>query len=186
MYDHPMNRQDLIAAYSASGRHYHGLKHIEDCLGALEAITDLSERDRAILIEALWWHDVVYDPTKRDNEEQSARLAEQHVDPDIRAEVGRLIRLTRSHEVAPGDRRGAVLISIDLGILGADPATYDLYADAIRKEFAHVPDADYRSGRARVLKRFLDRPVIYPEPSIARQLDRMARENLAREIAALG
>lgn len=69
------SRQDLIANYSASGRHCHGLKHIEDCLLALQAITDFLERDRAILIEAICWHDVVYDPTKPDDEEQSARLA---------------------------------------------------------------------------------------------------------------
>jgi predicted metal-dependent HD superfamily phosphohydrolase len=87
----------------------------------LAAVADLSERDRAILIEAIWWHDVVYDPKRPDNEEQSAILAEQHVDPGIGAEVGRLVRLTKTHEVAPDDRRGAVLISIDLSILGADP-----------------------------------------------------------------
>lgn len=180
-----MNRQDLIAAYSAPGRYYHGLKHIEDCLGALAAVADLSERDRAILIEAIWWHDVVYDPKRPDNEEQSAVLAEQHVDSGIGAEVGRLVRLTKTHEVAPGDRRGAVLISIDLSILGAEPLIYDAYTDAIRKEFAHVPDADYRFGRAKVLKQFLERQVIYPEASFAKRFDRMARENLAREITAL-
>lgn len=181
-----MKRQDLIAAYSAPGRYYHGLKHIEDCLGALTTVGDLSERDRAILVEAIWWHDAVYDPTRPDNEEQSAILAEQHVDPGISAEVGRLVRLTKTHEVSPSDRRGAVLISIDLSILGAESIIYDTYADAIRKEFAHVPDADYRFGRAKVLKRFLERQVIYPEASFAKRLDRMARENLAREIAALG
>ena len=181
-----MSRQDLIATYSAPGRHYHGLKHIEDCLGALTAVADLSERDRAVLTEAIWWHDVVYDPKRSDNEEQSAILAEQHVDPGISAEVGRLVRLTKNHEVAPSDHRGAVLISIDLSILGAEPAIYDAYAEAIRKEFAHVPDADYQSGRAKVLKRFIERQVIYPDASFARRFDRMARENLAREIAALG
>jgi predicted metal-dependent HD superfamily phosphohydrolase len=36
-----------------------------------------------------------------------------------------------------------------------------------------------------VLKRFLERPVIYPEASFAKRLDRMARENLAREITVL-
>ena len=131
---------------------------------------------RAILTEAIWWHDVVCDPKRPDNEEQSAILAEQHVDPAISVEAGRLVRLTKTDDVAPGDRRGAVLISIDLGILGADPATYDTYADAIRKEFA----------RAKVLKRFFERQVIYPDASFARRLDRMARANLAREIAVLG
>ena len=90
-----MNREELVAAYTAPGRHYHNLAHIEDCLGALARVDNLSPLEREILSEAIWWHDVVYDATRADNEELSARLAEQHVREDLRQEVGRLIRLTK-------------------------------------------------------------------------------------------
>jgi predicted metal-dependent HD superfamily phosphohydrolase len=180
-----MNREALVAAYTAPGRHYHNLAHIEDCLGALARVENLSAADREILSEAIWWHDVVYDATRSDNEELSARLAEQHVREDLRQEVGRLIRLTRTHDVQPGDRLGAILISIDLGILGAEPARYDAYAAAIRQEFIHVPERDYRAGRAKVLGQFAARPVIFPDAAFAARYDRQARENLARELASL-
>ena len=181
----PMNREELIAAYSAPGRHYHNLPHIEDCLGALAGVENLSPLDREILSAAIWWHDVVYDATRADNEELSARLAEQHVREDLRQEVGRLIRLTKTHDVQPDDRLGAILISIDLSILGAEPARYDAYAAAIRQEFIHVPEGDYRAGRARVLSQFAARPVIFPDTAFAARYDRQARENLARELASL-
>ena len=180
-----MTHDDLVAAYSAPSRHYHNLRHIEDCLAALADVAGLSATDREILSEAIWWHDVVYDPTRSDNEELSARLAEQHLAADIREQVGRLIRLTRTHQVEPGDRLGAVLISIDLSILGAEPSRYDAYAAAIRKEFAHVPEDDYRAGRSRVLSRFAAQPVIFPDPAFAKRYDRQARENLARELVSL-
>ena len=180
-----MNRDELVAAYTAPGRHYHDLKHIEDCLGALAGLDNLSVTEREILTAAIWWHDVVYDPTRSDNEEQSARLAEAHVRPDLGREVGRLIRLTKTHQVERQDRLGAILISIDLSILGADPARYDAYAAAIRKEFAHVGDRDYRAGRANVLSQFAARPVIFPDAVFAARYDRRARENLARELASL-
>jgi predicted metal-dependent HD superfamily phosphohydrolase len=180
-----MTRDDLIAAYTAPGRHYHNLAHVEDCLDKLAGVPELSLAERAILTEAIWWHDVVYDPTRSDNEELSARLAEQFVAADIRHEVGRLIRLTRTHQVAPGDRLGAILISIDLSILGAEPLRYDAYAAAIRKEFAHVPDADYRAGRANVLRRFAARSVIFPDVASAQGCEQRARGNIARELASL-
>jgi predicted metal-dependent HD superfamily phosphohydrolase len=41
-----MTHDDLIAAYSAEGRHYHDLRHVEDCLALL---------DREILTLAIWW-----------------------------------------------------------------------------------------------------------------------------------
>jgi predicted metal-dependent HD superfamily phosphohydrolase len=181
----PMNREELVAAYKAPGRHYHNLTHIEDCLDALARVENLSAADREILSEAIWWHDVVYDATRADNEELSAQLAEQHVREDLRQEVGRLIRLTKTHDVQPGDRLGAILISIDLSILGVEPARYDAYAAAIRQEFIHVPERDYRAGRAKVLGQFAARPVIFPDTAFAARYDRQARENLARELASL-
>jgi predicted metal-dependent HD superfamily phosphohydrolase len=180
-----MNRDQLIAAYSAPSRHYHNLAHIEDCLAALARIENLSPRERDILTEAIWWHDVVYDATRADNEELSAQLAQQHVRKDIADEVGRLIRLTKTHDVQAKDRLGAILISIDLSILGADPARYDAYAAAIRQEFIHVPEPDYRAGRAKVLGHFAARPVIFPDADFAARYDRPARDNLARELASL-
>jgi predicted metal-dependent HD superfamily phosphohydrolase len=80
---------------------------------------------------------------------------------------------------------GAILISIDLSILAAEPKRYDAYAAAIRKEFAHVPEAVYRAGRADVLRRFAARPVIFPDAGFAKAFDRKARDNLARELAML-
>ena len=180
-----MTREGLVAAYAAPSRHYHNLAHIEDCLDKLSRVEGLSNTEREILEAAIWWHDVVYDPTRSDNEELSARLAEQHVDAEIGPEVGRLIRLTKTHQVDPADKLGAILISIDLSILAAEPARYDAYAAAIRKEFAHVPDADYRAGRSDVLRRFAARQVIFPDATLAKALDQKARDNLARELATL-
>jgi predicted metal-dependent HD superfamily phosphohydrolase len=69
--------------------------------------------------------------------------------------------------------------------LGAEPARYDAYAAAIRREFAHVPDREYRVGRSRVLSQFAARAVIYPDAGFAAIYHRRARENLARELASL-
>jgi predicted metal-dependent HD superfamily phosphohydrolase len=180
-----MTRDELIAAYSADGRHYHNLTHIQDCLAALDGVAGLGARDREILTAAIWWHDVIYDPTRPDNEELSARLAEQNVAAALREEVGRLIRLTQSHRVEPGDRLGAVMVSIDLGILGAEEAAYDAYAAAIRKEYAHVPDSAYRAGRTIVLERFAAQPAIYPDKAFAERLEGPARANIRRELQSL-
>lgn len=185
LYGLIMTHDEMIAAYSATGRHYHNLKHIEDCLAALESVSGLSGRDREILTAAIWWHDIVYDATRSDNEELSARLAEQNVAAGLREEVGRLVRLTRSHHVEPDDHLGAVMISIDLCILGADPSAYDAYAAAIRKEYAHVAEDAYRKGRAAVLERFAARPVIYPDAGFAARLERPARANIERELKSL-
>lgn len=180
----------LRAAYAEPRRRYHTLAHIEDCLARLAALRDLSDRDRAVLTAAIWWHDAVYDPTRGDNEALSAEMARRDLPdlgyaPEDVAEVGRLILLTQGHQVPAGDPLGALMVSIDLSILGADPETYDAYARAIREEYGHVPEEAYRFGRARVLRHFLEAPVLFPDSAFAARFDAAARANLAREIDSL-
>ncbi|WP_333590346.1 HD domain-containing protein [Brevundimonas sp.] len=183
-------RQDLLARYNEPHRAYHTFAHIEDCLAQVEASTDLSQSQRNLLTLTAWFHDAIYDPTRKDNEAESARLAVQALmaegcSPADIAEVERLILLTAGHTVGSDDILGARLVSIDLSILGAEPARYDAYADAIRFEYGHVPDALYRPGRAAVMSRFLEANLLFPDPVWAERLDRQARANLKREIALL-
>lgn len=179
----------LQTAYQEPHRRYHGLAHIEDCLARLAGVEGLTPEERRMLELALWWHDAVYDPLRADNEARSAELASSDLQtlgesPSVRAEIARLIRLTAGHQVEPGDRLGAILVSIDLSILGAAPPEYDRYAQAIREEYAQVPDTLYRAGRAAILRRFLQR-AIFPDPGFAARLEAPARANIERELATL-
>ena len=82
--------------------------------------------------------------------------------------------------------KGCAIVGVFFGgFAAAEPARYDAYAAAIRQEFIHVPEADYRAGRAKVLGQFAARPVIFPDTAFAARYDRQARENLARELASL-
>lgn len=180
----------LERAYAEPGRRYHTRRHIEDCLTKLDAWPGLAPEERRVLGWAIWWHDAVYDPQASDNEARSADMARA----DLSAlgatasevdEVARLILLTAGHRVPDGDRLGAIMVSIDLSILAAEPAAYDAYSAAVREEYAHVPEALWRPGRARVLQHFLDAPVIFADPAFSAAHEAHARANLVREIASL-
>ena len=180
----------LAARYAEPQRRYHTLEHIEACLAALAKVEGLSADQRRTLERAIWWHDAIYDPQASDNEQRSADLAREELSAigasaAEQDEVARLILLTKGHVVAADDRLGAILVSIDLSILGADPVAYDRYARQVREEYAHVPAALWRPGRSAVLTRFLEAPVIYPEPDFRARLEVTARANLARELGGL-
>jgi predicted metal-dependent HD superfamily phosphohydrolase len=180
----------LHRAYQEPHRRYHTLEHVDDCLRELAATPGLSTHDRRLLEWAIWWHDAVYDPARSDNEAASADLARRDLaalgasEPE-REEVARLILLTKGHAVPARDRLGAVLVSIDLAILGRSPEAYDRYAAQVRQEYAFVPDEAFRAGRAAVLRHFLDAPAIYPDPRFRDRLEAPARANLERELASL-
>jgi predicted metal-dependent HD superfamily phosphohydrolase len=183
-------RNELIARYGEPHRRYHTMTHIEDCLAQVTASTDFSDEQRRLMEVAIWFHDAVYDATRHDNEAASARLAVERLRAEGASqtfidEVSRLIMLTAGHSVEPDDAIGARLVSIDLSILGAEPERYDIYAEAIRHEYGHVPEPLYRAGRAAILSRFLESELLFADPILARRCETRARANLAREITSL-
>jgi predicted metal-dependent HD superfamily phosphohydrolase len=180
---------EVVTAYRAPGRHYHDLRHVHHCLKEAQRVSDRLV-DPTTVIAAIFYHDAVYDPTRADNEARSADLAERELramgkSEGFIAEVRDLIMDTR-HEVSPESNDGQYLVDIDLAILGADPAEFDEYERAIRREYAHVPEAGFRAGRATVLQSFIDRPRIYGTDVFYARYERAARANLARSLAALG
>ena len=178
------------AAYAQLHRHYHDQKHIDECLAELDWVVNLTEKKRRILRWAILWHDAIYQPGQRDNERRSAKLARSELtrcgvhQADVE-EVVRLIRLTEKHRVASGDRLGALMVSIDLAILGADPARYKAYSDDVRLEYSHVPEKLWRMGRSLVLERMLDKDVLFPDREFRDRLESQARANMTAEIASL-
>lgn len=178
----------LITAYSDPNRHYHDLEHIYKMLLDLEVCGERPSRLETWL--ATWYHDVVYDPRRLDNEEQSAEVARRalgvlrinHVTIDRTAA---LIMMTKKHQAPDGDTDAHLFIDADLSILGADPSAYSNYSAAIRKEYSLVPDRDYYLGRRGVLQRFLARPAIYSTAWHKNKFEEAARANIAAEIAQI-
>lgn len=177
------------AHYQAAGRHYHTLAHLADLLAWQERFaTEL--QDSLSLQLAIWYHDLVYDPLRSDNEAQSAARACH----DLRqwglsaariARVERLILATAGHQPRSEDLDERWFLDFDLSILGAKPTRYAAYAQAIRQEYAAVPDAAYRTGRSQLLQKLLDRPQLYFTPVIRAEREAQARVNLAQEWQAL-
>ena len=179
---------DLARRYSEPARHYHTLRHVAAMLATLRSFRDQCQ-DATALELAVWFHDAVYDARRGDNEEESAAFADAALAPAnvsevTRDRVKRLILATKTHRAGPDDADCRILLDADLAILGASPADYDAYAAAIRREYDWVPEADYRAGRARVLRGFLDRDRLYRTEALA-ALEQPARANLSREIAWL-
>jgi predicted metal-dependent HD superfamily phosphohydrolase len=186
--DHDGVLFELVSAYSAPDRHYHNVAHVGDCLRKADEARAFLTDFRAVAA-ALFFHDAVYDPTRSDNEERSADLAERHLramglpDPFI-ATVRDLILDTR-HVTSPTTGDGRYVVDIDLSILGAPPAEFDAYERAIRREYAHVPDDAFRAGRSRILHSILDRPRIYGTDFFRDLYEAPARANLTRSLSAL-
>ncbi len=177
----------LVTAYGERHRHYHNLQHIEECLAELAA-AEVATESRESIGMALWFHDAVYEPRSATNEEDSARLAEEcltgvGVAANRVAEISRLILATKTHRAEGRD--AAMLLDIDLAILGQPSARFWQYEEAIRAEYAWVPEETFRTKRAEILSGFLQRPALYQTPDFSTRYEIAARTNLAAAIDRL-
>jgi predicted metal-dependent HD superfamily phosphohydrolase len=178
----------LAFAHSDLARSYHGKSHIADCLEQFDSVRGHFEHpDDAEF--ALWYHDIVYDSRAKDNEARSADWAAKELefggaDTETIARVRKFIDATR-HVEMPADCDARLIVDIDLSTLGRDAKIFDAYDAAIRKEYAWVPDEQYRAGRAAVLRTFLKRERIYFSDYFFERFEKQARENLERAIERL-
>lgn len=185
-------REDLFARHAEPARAYHTLEHLNEAFGLLDRHLDpslFSDVDRFEIETALWFHDAIYDPRAKDNEEQSAELAvgalgSLGIDVGHRDRVSALILETR-HDAVPSAPSPRLLVDVDLGILGASPERFDHYERQIREEYAWVSAADYRLGRTAILQAFLERDRIYATAAIRAEREAAARTNLTRSLNAL-
>ena len=172
--------------YTSKSRHYHNLEHLENMLNELEKVKpQIQELDT--LLFSIYYHDIVYKPTKSDNEHQSALLFEKRISrtsfPHVDACMTQ-IELTKEHQLAT-DEDTNFLLDIDLSVLGKNPEEYKQYSDNIRKEYRIYPDFMYRKGRLKVLKNMLALDAIYKTEFFKQAYENQARENLKLEISKL-
>ena len=178
----------LVAAYSEPHRHYHTLAHIERTLSTIDRLRHLAADPQAVELAA-WLHDLVYDPTREDNERQSAEhaatlLRSLGLDPATIARVQTLILATKAHQ-AGDDPDAAVLIDADLASLAAPWDEFQADGQKIRQEYVHLSEGAFRAGRAAVLRSFLARPHLYQTAKMRQSCEDAARRNLARALAEL-
>ncbi|MCP9234478.1 hypothetical protein [Lewinella sp. JB7] len=185
--------KNIKRAYA--GRPYHNLSHLDEMLlhrKRYEAAGGPPPADPLIFGVALIYHDIVYQPTRNDNEARSAQSAVKMLRRDPAIDAGRtdrcrqLILSTKTHQPSPvDDGDEALLIDLDLAVLARTPDAYDRYTAAVRKEFWMIPGFVYRTGRNKILTTFLDRPHIYHTAFGRREYEAQARENLWRELRNL-
>ena len=182
---------EIEAAYQKPVRHYHNLTHIVDLLDQVEKHREqISAPDDMEL--AVWYHDVVYRIGRSDNETRSAALAADRLKTaglagERIARISRMIAATQSHHLpdGPADPDLPWVLDFDLAVLGRDWPEYNDYASAIRREYRRFPDIIYNPGRKKVLRSFLESSRIYQTGLYYHQFESSARNNLARELAAL-
>ncbi|MET3045325.1 MULTISPECIES: HD domain-containing protein [Flavobacterium] len=171
--------------YSKKNRYYHNWIHIEAMTKNWLEYKNQLENPIEVLL-GIYYHDVIYVSTRKDNELKSAQLIfkefkkSKEIDLNI---IYNLILCTQTHNATTNDEKW--LVDFDLQILGKDWKIYKNYCEQIRKEYRIYPNFMYNPGRKKALLHFLDKETIYQTEPFRTQYEKQARENIKREIGLL-
>lgn len=174
--------------YTAKSRYYHNLSHIDSMLQkASEYKNQIKNYDAVVF--AIWFHDIVYTATSKNNEEKSAVFAKKALKSNSKEMIElvyQFILSTKSHQIMVKENLdNAFFLDFDLAILGAEWNIYESYIKNIRKEYKMYPDFLYKPARKKVLLNFLNREHLFFTDTCQNLFEERARQNLEKEITIL-
>ncbi|MFQ5755253.1 MAG: hypothetical protein ACE5H7_04060 [Acidiferrobacterales bacterium] len=177
--------EELLRRYEEPHRYYHTPDHINHCLRQLDLAANLMDDADAVEM-GLWFHDAIYDPRASDNERESAelftRLLGNLVKPAFRRSVYDLILVT-AHPEQPKCLDEQFMVDIDLSSFALPWEDFKRDSDAVRKEFAHLPDKRFFTNHLAFLRALMGRPTFFFTDFFRDRCETAARENVTRYMA---
>ena len=149
--------QHIESYYNGKGRFYHNMEHLDEVLCEVEKFKDLhTDEEYQILVMTAIYHDIIYDPKAKDNEEKSAEMVkvcsgEEH----ILKQVQELILFTK-YQRNPETELEETFMYCDMAIFEKPFEQQLLFEKKIQKEFAWVPLSVYVPERIKVLDKIRD------------------------------
>jgi predicted metal-dependent HD superfamily phosphohydrolase len=171
--------------YDFHYRFYHNFDHIQNMIdGHQRCFGQMSISEYL----AILYHDVVYDPLSRTNEENSVRMMLMHRekfpalidDSDVQIASNIIMHTKHSNSLIPA--YAARVVDVDLMILGSDPETYAKYVSNVRREYSMFSDDQWNEGRIKVLDHFLDSVLIFGTLELYELFEDQARHNMQQEL----
>lgn len=185
----------LVDAYTEPHRRYHNLVHIINVIRAVDTLIGswttpaISPADRDLILIAAWFHDVVYDPKRNNNEAESAEVARQFLVDiprhDLIDTIVSLVMATRYPSAMPANNLAPILRDADLSPLAFPRTAFMADARDIRQEYAHLSDEEWLKGRLAFGQMLLDQPQIYATEFGRQQWEPIARANLGEMVHTL-
>jgi predicted metal-dependent HD superfamily phosphohydrolase len=181
--------EEIEKNYNHKKRHYHTLSHLDNLLAQLTEAKDKIESWETVLF-TMFYHDIVYNTLKSDNEEKSAELAQKRmtqisVPNHIIHHCKTQILATKNHFASP-EWDTNYFTDADLSILGQSLENYIAYSKNVRKEYSIYPDLIYNPGRKKVLEHFIKMERIYKTDYFYNKFESQAKLNLQFELEHFG
>jgi predicted metal-dependent HD superfamily phosphohydrolase len=151
---------EITKKWSETHRFYHTLEHLMDLLDQIERKYPKPSKERDKLVITALFHDIIYNPTRGDNEEKSAKffLAHCKEETDDIYEIYDMILATKTHESESDLSK--IFNDMDMDIVTRNFDELMVWEEEIREEYGVYTDEEYREGILTFLRSLINK---YPQ-----------------------
>ncbi len=149
----------LLDIWNEPNRHWHNQEHLFDILEQINTDYDdghISLTEKKKLQMVALFHDIVYDPSRTDNEERSAEfMVSLSENKESIKDIYQAILDTKTHtSTTPLSEK---FNKYDMSIVERDFDSLLKWEEGIRKEYSMYSDIEYKDGRVKFLESLLDK-----------------------------
>lgn len=151
---------DILNRWDEPHRHWHNIEHLEDVLSKIDKLNSINIMEYEIMVIAAFFHDVIYNPEKNNNETKSISLFQKYsrnLPPGYTNTVIKIIKNSANYPDIPLDKLSVMFWVIDNDpIINKDFNKFKIYEDKIREEYNFVPLDVYKRERIKFLSKYID------------------------------
>ncbi|KAJ5072901.1 hypothetical protein M0811_09347 [Anaeramoeba ignava] len=184
--------QIINQKYNEKQRFYHNQNHIENILLIFNSFLlendKFNEKSKQIIELSAIFHDLIYDPQSKENELNSVKLFKEfskeiNLENQMIEKIERIILATQENHAifsTESDLELKIFLDLDYSILGSNKEEYQEYKNAIRKEYSHFNDKEFKEGRLKFIKNVLKNKIFLTD-YFEDKFEEKAKKNLEEE-----
>lgn len=179
----------LSTLYTQPHRKYHNINHINACLVELQNMpTDLITKKEYTNIEtAIWYHDAVYNPYSKTNEDESGKLYQPTGLVEDMYAVLHAIHATKYHLRTQQILRKTTQVMLDIDLSGFGKSLLEFATNGmnIRHEYYNTTLRDFLNGRLNFYNELCKRETLYYTDYFRDKYHKTSQENIKWEMSII-
>ncbi len=152
--------EDILKRWNEPHRYWHNTDHLKEVLYRIDKLNSINDMEYEILVISAFFHDIVYNPQKKNNENKSIELFQKYspkLPPGYMSSVIKIIKNSANYPEISLDKLSVMFWVMDNDpIINKNFENFKDYEDKIKKEYGFVPTPTYKRERLKFLSKYID------------------------------
>jgi predicted metal-dependent HD superfamily phosphohydrolase len=151
---------EILKRWTEPHRYWHNTDHLKYLLFKIDKLNSINEMEYDILVISAFFHDIIYNPERQNNEIKSIELFNKYsvdLPTNYASSVIKIIKNSANYHNIPLDKLSVMFWVMDNDpIINKDFEKFKDYEYKIRKEYGFVPTPTYKRERLKFLSKYID------------------------------